>query len=136
MPWRCPSGAGYVGGGRGAGGLARSGSEDGGRGFLPRRVGHVDQRRVAVTPLEGVLEPADLPARRGPAEGVLVPPVLGVLVVAVAVGQAVPRDVVEDAVGFVTTERYVEVGVLVHDHQPLQARAREARPDLRRRRGG
>src|SRR5271168_2251906 len=95
-------------------------AEDGGRGFLPRGVGHVDQGRVAVTPLEGVLEPADLPAVGGAAEGVLVPAVLGVVVIAETVGVAVPGYVVEDAVGLVAVQVDVEVRVLVHHHQPLE----------------
>jgi hypothetical protein len=111
-------------------------AEDGRGGFLPGGIGYIDEGRVAVTPLEGVLEPADLPAAGGAAERVLVPAVLGVVVVAELVRHPVPGDVVEDAIGLVAVDRDVEVGVLVHHRQAFQAGAGEAGPYLRRGDGG
>src|SRR5271169_6406837 len=110
-----------------------SGSEDRRGGRLPIRVGQVDQRWVAVAPLEAVLELADFPSVRSAPERVLVPAVLRVVVVAVAVRELVPRNVVENPVGAVTVEIDVEVGILMHDDQPLEAGTGEPRPYLRRR---
>src|SRR5271166_3513163 len=109
------------------------GSEDRRGGRLPIRVGQVDQRRVAVAPLEAVLELADFPSVRSAPERVLVPAVLRVVVVAVAVREPVPRNVVENPVAAVTVEIDVKVGVLMHDNQPLETGAGEPRPYLRRR---
>src|SRR5580698_2264914 len=89
-------------------------AEDGGSGFGPDGVGRVDQGRIAVAPLEGVLEPADLPAVGGAPERVLVPAVLGVMVIPEPVREPVPRDVVEDAVRLIPAQGDMEVGVLVH----------------------
>src|ERR1039457_4103230 len=84
-------------------------AEDGRGGFLPGGVGYIDEGRGAVTPLEGVLEPADLPGVGGTAERVLVPAVLGVVVISEPVRQPVPGNVVEDARGLVTVHGDVEV---------------------------
>src|ERR1700733_14740155 len=113
---------------RAVAGSARA--EDGGRGFGPDGVGCVDQGRVAVAPLEGVLEPANLPAVGGAAERVLVPAVLGVVVIPEPVRQPVPGNVVEAPCGLVAVDGDMEVGVLVHHHQPFQAGAGELGPYL------
>jgi len=45
------------------------------------------------------------------------------MIVAVAVGKAMPRHVVEDGVGGVAMQVDVKVGILMHDEQPLETGA-------------
>ena len=81
-----------------------------------------------------MLEFADFPAVGSTSKRVFIPAVLGVVVVAVPVRKPVPRNVVKNPISLVAMQLDMEVGVLMHDDQPLEASAGEPRPYLRGRR--
>ena len=106
-------------------------AEHRGRGRLPIGVGQVDQGGIALAPLKAVLQLADFPAVVGAAKGILVPAILCVVVVAMPVREPMPRHMIENSVSLIATQIDVEVGILMHDNQPLKAGAGKSCPNFR-----